>query len=133
MTARPLAVRPPLAATRDRRPGRVRARLLRPGRRARRAAERRRSAHRRRGPGKVTLTVWDQEVRGGQDAQMKQLNAAFEAKYPNVTLKRVSRSFDDLKTTLRLALSGNEPPDVVEANHGCSGWARSSRPACSSR
>ncbi|NIK54286.1 extracellular solute-binding protein [Kribbella shirazensis] len=68
--------------------------------------------------GDVTLLVWDQEVRGGQDAQMKELNAAFQAKYPNIKLKRVSRSFDDLKTTLRLALSGNEPPDVVQANNG---------------
>ncbi|MFC6900292.1 ABC transporter substrate-binding protein [Nonomuraea dietziae] len=68
--------------------------------------------------GDVTLTIWDQEVRGGQAAQMKQLNAAFEAKYPNITIKRVSRSFDDLNTTLRLALSGNEPPDVVQANNG---------------
>jgi raffinose/stachyose/melibiose transport system substrate-binding protein len=68
--------------------------------------------------GNVTLTIWDQEVRGGQAAQMKQLNAAFQAKYPNIKLNRVSRSFDDLNTTLRLALSGNEPPDVVEANNG---------------
>ncbi|QYC42535.1 Multiple sugar-binding protein precursor [Nonomuraea coxensis DSM 45129] len=68
--------------------------------------------------GDVTLTVWDQEVRGGQAAQMKQLNDAFQAKYPNIKLNRVSRSFDDLNTTLRLALSGNEPPDVVEANNG---------------
>ncbi|MGW0811560.1 extracellular solute-binding protein [Nonomuraea sp. NPDC002799] len=68
--------------------------------------------------GDVTLTVWDQEVRGGQAAQMKQLNAAFQAEYPNIKLNRVSRSFDDLTTTLRLALSGNEPPDVVEANNG---------------
>ncbi len=68
--------------------------------------------------GNVTLTVWDQEVRGGQAAQMQQLNTEFHAKYPNITIKRVSRSFDDLKTTLRLALSGNEPPDVVEANNG---------------
>jgi raffinose/stachyose/melibiose transport system substrate-binding protein len=68
--------------------------------------------------GKVTLTVWDQEVRGGQAAQMSELNKEFQAKYPNVTIKRVSRSFDDLKTTLRLALSGKQPPDVVEANNG---------------
>ncbi|SEH03297.1 raffinose/stachyose/melibiose transport system substrate-binding protein [Nonomuraea solani] len=68
--------------------------------------------------GDVTLTVWDQEVRGGQAAQMKKLNDAFQAKYPNIKLNRVSRSFDDLNTTLRLALSGNEPPDVVEANNG---------------
>ncbi|MFI7612342.1 extracellular solute-binding protein [Nonomuraea terrae] len=68
--------------------------------------------------GDVTLTVWDQEVRGGQAAQMEQLNKAFQEKYPNIKLNRVSRSFDDLNTTLRLALSGNEPPDVVEANNG---------------
>ena len=68
--------------------------------------------------GAVTLLVWDQEVRGGQAAQMVQLIGEFEAKYPNIKIKRVSRSFDDLKTTLRLALSGNEPPDVVAANNG---------------
>nr|WP_300336331.1 extracellular solute-binding protein [Actinomyces sp.] len=67
--------------------------------------------------GEVTLTVWDQEVRGGQNEQMERLNKAFMARYPNVTVKRVSQSFDDLQTTLRLALSGDEAPDVVEANN----------------
>ncbi len=65
--------------------------------------------------GDITLTVWDQEVRGGQDKQMKALNAAFEKKYPNITIKRVSRSFDDLTKTLRLALTGDDAPDVVQA------------------
>src|SRR5690348_8321104 len=37
--------------------------------------------------GKVTLRVWDQEVRGGQNAQMTQLNKEFMAKYPNVTIE----------------------------------------------
>jgi raffinose/stachyose/melibiose transport system substrate-binding protein len=68
--------------------------------------------------GPVTLTVWDQEVLGGQNEQMQRLNAAFHAKYPNVTIKRVSRSFSDLEKTVRLALSGDSPPDVVEANQG---------------
>jgi raffinose/stachyose/melibiose transport system substrate-binding protein len=68
--------------------------------------------------GPVTLTVWDQEVLGGQNEQMQKLNAAFHAKYPNDTNQRVSRSFSDLEKTLRLALSGNTPPDVVEANQG---------------
>ncbi|OEV03190.1 extracellular solute-binding protein [Streptomyces oceani] len=68
--------------------------------------------------GEVTLRVWDQEVRGGQNAEIKRLNREFEEKYPNVTIKRVSRSFSDLKTTLKLALSGNDPPDVVQANQG---------------
>jgi raffinose/stachyose/melibiose transport system substrate-binding protein len=68
--------------------------------------------------GNVTLTVWDQEVRGGQAKQIKQLNAAFQAKYPNVTIKRVAKSFSDLQTTLKLAVSGPKAPDVVEANQG---------------
>jgi raffinose/stachyose/melibiose transport system substrate-binding protein len=68
--------------------------------------------------GPVTLTVWDQEVRGGQNKQMKQLISEFEAKYPNVTIKRVAKSFEDLQATLKLAVSGPKAPDVVEANQG---------------
>jgi raffinose/stachyose/melibiose transport system substrate-binding protein len=68
--------------------------------------------------GNVTLTVWDQEVRGGQAAQIKRLNAEFQAKYPNVKIKRVAKSFEDLNTTLKLAVSGPKAPDVVEANQG---------------
>ena len=49
---------------------------------------------------------------------MTELNKEFQAKYPNITIKRVSRSFDDLKTTLKLALLGQPPPDVVQANNG---------------
>ncbi len=67
--------------------------------------------------GDVTLTVWDQEVRGGQDEQMTQLNEAFQDAYPNVTIERVSQSFDDLETTLRAALTGDDAPDVVQANN----------------
>lgn len=67
--------------------------------------------------GEVTLTVWDQEVRSGQDKPLKDLNAAFEKKYPNVTIKRVSRSFSDLQKQLRLAISGDDAPDVVQANN----------------
>ena len=68
--------------------------------------------------GEVTLTVWDQEVRGGQAAQIEALNAAFEQEYPNITIDRVSRSFEDLQATLRLAITDDEPPDVVQANNG---------------
>jgi raffinose/stachyose/melibiose transport system substrate-binding protein len=68
--------------------------------------------------GKVTLTVWDQNSEGGIATAQKKLNSQFEKKYPNVTIKRVTRSFADLKTTLKLALSSNTPPDVVQANQG---------------
>jgi raffinose/stachyose/melibiose transport system substrate-binding protein len=68
--------------------------------------------------GDVTLTVWDQEVRGGQRRQIEQLNDAFQQRYPNVTIKRVAKSFTDLNTTLKLAVSGDKAPDVVQANQG---------------
>jgi raffinose/stachyose/melibiose transport system substrate-binding protein len=68
----------------------------------------------------VTLLVWDQEVRGGQNAAMKALNAAFEKKYPDIKINRVAKSFTDLQATLKLAASGPNPPDVVEANNGYS-------------
>ena len=55
------------------------------------------------GAGPVTLTVWDQEVRGGQRRQIETLNEQFQEKYPNVTIKRVAKSFTDLNTTLKLA------------------------------
>jgi len=67
--------------------------------------------------GDVTLTVWDQEVRGGQNDEIEALNKAFQEKYPNITIKRNAQSFDDLGKTLRLALSGPDAPDVVESNN----------------
>jgi raffinose/stachyose/melibiose transport system substrate-binding protein len=80
------------------------------------------SAHRKQSSKKatVTLLVWDQEVRGGQNAAMKSLNAAFQKRYPNIKINRVAKSFTDLQTTLKLAASGPNPPDVVEANNGYS-------------
>lgn len=69
------------------------------------------------GLGDVTLVVWDQEVRGGQNEQIEQLNAAFMEEYPNVTIDRVTQSNDDLTTTLRLALTGEDAPDVTQVNN----------------
>ncbi|MCJ1715517.1 extracellular solute-binding protein [Curtobacterium sp. VKM Ac-2922] len=70
------------------------------------------------GSGKTTLTVWDQNTDTGINDAQQELNDAFEKAHPNITIKRVSRSFADLKTTLKLALSGDNPPDVVQANQG---------------
>ena len=66
----------------------------------------------------MTLTVWDQNTDGGIAKAQDQLNEQFHQMYPNVTIKRTVESFSDLKTTLKLALSSNTPPDVVQANQG---------------
>ena len=67
--------------------------------------------------GDVELVVWDQEVRGSQNDALVALIAAFEEKYPNITINRTSQSFDDLKAQVSLALSGNDVPDVVQVNN----------------
>jgi raffinose/stachyose/melibiose transport system substrate-binding protein len=67
--------------------------------------------------GPITLTIWDQES-GPPSKVWDQLNAEFEVKYPNVTITRVNRDFGELKTLLKLSLSGPHAPDVVEANQG---------------
>ncbi|MEE6282055.1 ABC transporter substrate-binding protein [Georgenia sunbinii] len=71
-----------------------------------------------------TLVVWDQEVRGGQAEQIEQLNADFMAEYPNITIERTSVSNDDLTTTLGLALSGSDAPDVTQVNNSRSQMGR---------
>lgn len=67
--------------------------------------------------GDITLTVWDQEVRGSQNDALVALNEAFMEEYPNITIDRQSQSFDDLKAQVTLALSGNDVPDVVQVNN----------------
>jgi raffinose/stachyose/melibiose transport system substrate-binding protein len=68
--------------------------------------------------GDVTLTVWDQETRGGQEKQITTLNEQFQRRYPNIKINRVARSFDDLRSTIKLGLTGNDAPDVAEVNNG---------------
>ncbi|MDA0162937.1 extracellular solute-binding protein [Solirubrobacter ginsenosidimutans] len=68
--------------------------------------------------GNVTLTVWDQNVRGGQNKEIEELNKQFMAKYPNVKIERTAKSFEDLLKTVKLAVSGPDAPDVVQANQG---------------
>jgi raffinose/stachyose/melibiose transport system substrate-binding protein len=70
------------------------------------------------GAGDVTLTIWDQNTDAGINEAQDALNASFMEEYPNVTVERVTQSFADLKTTLKLALSGDNAPDVIQANQG---------------
>src|SRR5699024_7565280 len=53
--------------------------------------------------GEITLTVWDQEVRGAQNDAIEALIGSFEETYPNVTVQRTKQSFDDLQQQTGLA------------------------------
>src|SRR5699024_6351407 len=67
--------------------------------------------------GEITLRMWDQEVRGSQNDAINALIDSFESEYPNITIDRVSQSFDDLQQQTGLALSGNDVPDVLQVNN----------------
>lgn len=69
-------------------------------------------------PAPVTLVVWDQFQRDTEKAVIDALNADFFAANPNVTVDRVVKSFDDLKVTIKLALSDVNGPDVGQVNQG---------------
>ncbi|MDQ2934040.1 MAG: extracellular solute-binding protein [Chloroflexota bacterium] len=69
-------------------------------------------------PEKGTLVVWDQEVRNANSPVIDQLNKQFEAAHPGVTIDRQSKSFDDLKATVKLALKDPNGPDVAQVNQG---------------
>jgi raffinose/stachyose/melibiose transport system substrate-binding protein len=68
--------------------------------------------------GNVTITEWDKNTFEGPNEAMERINEEFEKKYPNIKIHRVARSFENLKTTLKLALSSGSPPDVVQVNQG---------------
>lgn len=66
---------------------------------------------------RVTLTVWGQEGPGGSNAEIAELDRQFHATYPHVTIKRVTTPSTGA-AGLKSALSGSNPPDVVEVKQG---------------
>jgi raffinose/stachyose/melibiose transport system substrate-binding protein len=69
--------------------------------------------------GHITLVV--QNGDGGETgllAGYARLNKEFEAAHPGVTIDFVTKNFTDLVDTLKLQLSGSNPPDVTQVNEG---------------
>src|SRR4051812_14268296 len=73
--------------------------------------------------GKATISVMDYWP--GHDSPLSKwmlaVEEGFQQKYPNITIKRTSQSFDDANKTMRLKLSDPSAPDVVPANNGWGG------------
>jgi raffinose/stachyose/melibiose transport system substrate-binding protein len=67
---------------------------------------------------KVTITMWDTENSPGPSKAEDALIKQFEAKYPNVTVKRTVKNFDDYVATIKLAASSSNAPDVFQGNEG---------------
>jgi raffinose/stachyose/melibiose transport system substrate-binding protein len=66
----------------------------------------------------TTLVVWDQFYRGVESEVIDTLNAEFKAAHPGVEIDRVSKVLDDLNTTVKLAMSEPDGPDVSQVNQG---------------
>ena len=66
----------------------------------------------------TTLVVWDQFYRDVESQVMDTLNAEFEVAHPGVKIERVVKTLDDLKVTLKLALTEANGPDVAQVNQG---------------
>ena len=66
----------------------------------------------------VTLNYWDDLNENLSDAGVAKLDAAFKAKYPNVTLNRTAQTFSDILTTEKLQASAPNPPDILITNGG---------------
>lgn len=64
------------------------------------------------------LVVWDQFYRGVESDVMETLNAEFEADHAGVTIDRDAKVLEDLTTTVQLALSEEDGPDVSQVNQG---------------
>ena len=65
--------------------------------------------------GSVTLTYWEEDS-DAADVVLDELDAAFTKANPNITIKRVHFSYDDLRNQFRAAsLLNGEPPDLVRA------------------
>ena len=65
-----------------------------------------------------TLVTWDDYTFGAQSAVVDEINKAFEAAHPGVTVTRTARTFDDLQLTLKLAVSAGDGPEVTKVNQG---------------
>jgi len=65
-----------------------------------------------------TLVTWDDYTDVGQNAVIEQLNKAFVAAHPGVTINRTARTFDDLSMTLKLTVAAGNGPQVTKVNQG---------------
>ena len=68
--------------------------------------------------GPTTLNVLDYFTGGVDNTWMNDVVAAFEKKYPNISVKRQSITWSDLMQELPLKLKSPNPPDIVPPNQG---------------
>ena len=68
--------------------------------------------------GDITLTVGFSEAGEVISAEFKKLAAAFEAQNPNVKIQINAKDWATAWDTIKIAMAGDNPPDVMQGNHG---------------
>jgi raffinose/stachyose/melibiose transport system substrate-binding protein len=69
-------------------------------------------------PEAVTLLVWSKEDNNANATALAVLDRRFEDSHPGVTVDRVNRGFEDYNAAVKLAVSGDNPPDVFQVSYG---------------
>lgn len=70
------------------------------------------------GLGDITLNVLSAESSDAQKASLEVPTKAFEKKFPNVKVDIGYKDFDTYLKTIKLVMSGDNPPDVAHGNQG---------------
>jgi len=70
------------------------------------------------GLGNITLTMWSAETTDAQKTSLEVPTKAFEQKFPNVTVQISYKDFDTYLKTIKLSMSGDNPPDLADGNQG---------------
>jgi raffinose/stachyose/melibiose transport system substrate-binding protein len=68
--------------------------------------------------GDITLTVGFSEAGEVIQDEFKKLAAEFESQNPNVKIQINAKDWASAWDTIKLAMAGDNPPDVMQANHG---------------
>jgi raffinose/stachyose/melibiose transport system substrate-binding protein len=65
-----------------------------------------------------TIVLWDQYYRGVESELMESIVANFEKNHPEIDVVRETKTLDDLKMVLKMAVESGEGPDVMQVNQG---------------
>ena len=68
--------------------------------------------------GKTKLVLWDQFYRDAESEVMADIVERFQAANPGIVVERSTKTLDDLKLTLKMAMESGNGPDIMQVNQG---------------
>ena len=67
---------------------------------------------------KTEITLWDLRTQEANAAMINAIIKGFEAKYPDIKVKRSAFKVDDLRNTIKPALNSGKGPDIFSYDSG---------------